>query len=590
MANQSSDEMGYPISVLIAELKDDDVTIRLNSIRRLGIIARALGEERTRNELIPFLNEANDDQDEVLLALAEELGDFVQYIGGKDHAHVLLAPLETLSTVEETVVRDKAVQSLCNVGHVLSTKAISNFFLPLIKRLASGEWFTARVSACGLFSAAYPLADESSRGELRSLFSNLIQDETPMVRRAAAQNLGKFVHEVEPKLVVSELLPLFSRLTQDDQDSVLLLAVGSCGPFAKQLSPEDSYTLLLPIVQKLSEDKSWRVRYQIAEVLCDVSNSFTPEMTRDELTPIFTRLLRDAEPEVRSAAARKVALFCKKLEGVDIIDNVLPCVMELSTDNSQYVRASLASVVMELTSKIGKQATITHLLPVTLLLQKDDFAEVRLSVIRNLDQVNQVIGVESLAQSLLPSLKELSEDDNWRVRLAVIEHIPLLAKQLGPKFFQEKMGAQWMQWLEDQVASIREAGTIALQKVAQEFGPAWAKEYLVPQVIKMIESTHYLYRITVLVTISMLAVVVDGDVVHGQMLPAIINLAKDPVPNVRFSVAKNLQKMIQEAVFEKNAVSQVVQPCLKELSEDADADVMFFANQALGACERLLTV
>lgn len=227
-------------------MKDDDVAIRLNSIRRLGVIARALGEERTRNELIPFLNEANDDQDEVLLALAEELGDFVQYIGGRDHAHVLLAPLETLSTVEETVVRDKAVQSLCNVGGVLTKEAISEFFLPLIKRLASGEWFTARVSACGLFSAAYPIADENSRVELRTLFGNLIQDETPMVRRAAAQNLGKFIEAVEPNLVISELLPLFNRLTQDDQDSVLLLAVGSCGPISKKLSSEDNYKCLSP--------------------------------------------------------------------------------------------------------------------------------------------------------------------------------------------------------------------------------------------------------------------------------------------------------------------------------------------------------
>lgn len=107
--------------------------MRLNSIRRLSTIARALGEERTRNELIPFLNDCNDDEDEVLLAMAEELGDFVDYVGGRDHAHVLLVPLETLSTVEETVVRDRAVESLCQVGSVLSAKSIAEFFLPLIK-------------------------------------------------------------------------------------------------------------------------------------------------------------------------------------------------------------------------------------------------------------------------------------------------------------------------------------------------------------------------------------------------------------------------------------------------------------------------
>lgn len=50
--------------------------LRLNSIKKLSTIALALGEERTRTELIPFLTETIYDEDEVLLALAEQLGQF----------------------------------------------------------------------------------------------------------------------------------------------------------------------------------------------------------------------------------------------------------------------------------------------------------------------------------------------------------------------------------------------------------------------------------------------------------------------------------------------------------------------------------
>lgn len=70
-ANQN-DEL-YPIAVLIDELKvvfagerrnyaatdhsqHDDVILRLNAIHRLSTIALALGPERTRDELIPFLD------------------------------------------------------------------------------------------------------------------------------------------------------------------------------------------------------------------------------------------------------------------------------------------------------------------------------------------------------------------------------------------------------------------------------------------------------------------------------------------------------------------------------------------------------
>jgi hypothetical protein len=103
-----SDEQLYPIAILIDELKSDDVTLRLNAIHRISTIALALGPERARDELIPFLQDSLDDEDEVLLALAEELGQgFVEYLGGPPYAHLLLGPLENLAAVEETVVREK---------------------------------------------------------------------------------------------------------------------------------------------------------------------------------------------------------------------------------------------------------------------------------------------------------------------------------------------------------------------------------------------------------------------------------------------------------------------------------------------------
>ena len=105
-------------------------------MKRLSTIALALGEERTRKELIPFITEANDDEDEVLLAMAEELGRFVPYVGGPAHAHCLLVPLEVLSAVEETVVRDRAVLSLCAVGAELPEASVAEHFVPLVKVLS----------------------------------------------------------------------------------------------------------------------------------------------------------------------------------------------------------------------------------------------------------------------------------------------------------------------------------------------------------------------------------------------------------------------------------------------------------------------
>ncbi len=53
------------------------------------------------------ISESVEDEDEVLVALSEELGSFTEYVGGPQWAHVILSPLENLAAIEEPVVRDK---------------------------------------------------------------------------------------------------------------------------------------------------------------------------------------------------------------------------------------------------------------------------------------------------------------------------------------------------------------------------------------------------------------------------------------------------------------------------------------------------
>ncbi|XP_073458525.1 serine/threonine-protein phosphatase 2A 65 kDa regulatory subunit A alpha isoform-like [Aquarana catesbeiana] len=90
MAGADGDDSLYPIAVLIDELRNEDVQLRLNSIKKLSTIALALGVERTRTELLPFLTDTIYDEDEVLLALAEQLGSFTSLVGGPEFVHCLL--------------------------------------------------------------------------------------------------------------------------------------------------------------------------------------------------------------------------------------------------------------------------------------------------------------------------------------------------------------------------------------------------------------------------------------------------------------------------------------------------------------------
>lgn len=554
-------------------------------MRRLSTIALALGEERTRRELLPFLQENHDDEDEVLLVVAEELGKFVSLVGGPPYAHYLLQPLEALASVDETVVRDTAVGSLRTVGESLPEAAIQEHFVPMLRRLEAKEW-TARVSASQLFVTAYPRANPSTRAELRSEFASLARDETPMVRRAAAAAFGGLVKVVEAEVILGELLPVFERLTSDEQDSVRLISVEACGPLAEALGDKPAVAQhVLPVLLRFAKDESWRVRYNAATQMPALGKNLAAEIARKELLPAFVALLNDTEAEVRAAASGRIAAFAGELAPADVTVSIVPCCREqLAGDSSQYVRTALAGVITELAPMLGKDVTTEQLLPVFLELLRDECPEVRLGIIGKLDSVGKVIGVEKLSESLLPAVEGLAGDKHWRVRLAIIGHVPLLAEQLGAEFLQQKLGPQCIIWLKDQVYSIRDAATTALEKLAETFGPDWAKSHLIPDVLNTLKDTNYLHRETALSAIAALARHTSRDVLDNTLLPAVVDTAqKDRVPNVRFNAAKVLETFA--GLVDASVVDKVVKPCLVGMMSDIDADVRFFAAKALAACD-----
>jgi serine/threonine-protein phosphatase 2A regulatory subunit A len=208
-----------------------------------------------------------EDEDEVLTALSEELGGFVEYVGGAEYGHVLLSPLENLAAIEEPLVREKAVESLNNICGELSQSQVEDYFIPLVVRLTKADWFTSRISATGLYCVPYRKAAPQSQDGLRSQFSVLVRDETPMVRRQAANNLAKFVKEMPPNVVINHMIPLFQHLAGDDQDSVRLLTVDVLIAIAEVVPKEQqpSHGVLLNALRSLFEDKSWRVRYMVAD-------------------------------------------------------------------------------------------------------------------------------------------------------------------------------------------------------------------------------------------------------------------------------------------------------------------------------------
>ncbi|NWH54250.1 2AAA phosphatase, partial [Fregata magnificens] len=202
--------------------------------------------------------------DEVLLALAEQLGTFTALVGGPEFVHCLLPPLESLATVEETVVRDKAVESLRAVSHEHAPPDLEGHFVPLVKRLAGGDWFTSRTSACGLFSVCYPRVSSPVKAELRHHPSWPQADlDGPKPSLVALRQLWWHLVWFGLALGASPSPFLY-------QDSVRLLAVEACVSIAQLLPQEELEGLVMPTLRQAAEDKSWRVRYMVADKFTEV--------------------------------------------------------------------------------------------------------------------------------------------------------------------------------------------------------------------------------------------------------------------------------------------------------------------------------
>jgi serine/threonine-protein phosphatase 2A regulatory subunit A len=381
--------------------------------------------------------------------------------------------------------------------------------------------------------------------ELRTVFSSLCVDETPMVRRAVCAEFPAFVAVVAEEDVVSDLLGAFARLSKDDQDSVRLICVDACVALLGVFRRHDAVHRLLPFVFALCTDRSWRVRYVVADRFPQVLAAIgAGTLTGDEVADCYNKLLLDPENEVRTAAARQLYSTCELLGADRTSRCLLKAVKQLATDTCQFTRAALGKEIMFLALVLSNKDFLAHILPLFLLMLKDTHSQVRINLISRLEFVQPVLGEDTLAQALLPAVCQLALDPQWRVRLAIIQHVPRLAAQLGARFFEVKLADLAMSWVGDTVACVRDAAGNNFMQLTQVFGSPWCVRHLVPRLDHLSTRKSFLYRVTALSILQTLLRVIRLDSACQHLLPILTRLAEDAVPNVRFVAIKAIRVLL----------------------------------------------
>jgi serine/threonine-protein phosphatase 2A regulatory subunit A len=583
-----------PLDFFKEELQSDKAEVKINAINSLHLIASALGPARISNELLPYLQsiletDPYQNEDELLFSLAKQYANLYEYMD-QSKAAELIKPLEHLAAQEETVIREQAIESMVAIVEKGPNDLVPQIVVPALHRLATKtDFFTARVSACALFPTVYRKANSDQKSDLRKAYNAICSDDTPMVRRAAANKMASFVTECSLEDLEDMKESYKSLAYEDTQDTIRVASVHTTLQLAKMYTQEVNEAVTFGVIKQHTEDRSWRVRLTVAKKFADLCEAFGPELTeRELLRNQIPTLMKDHELEVRRETVKIVeTCIIRNLISKQQLETIIvPELQKLATDPAQPVRAALAYILGPVAETLGRDLTTKHLMLMITDLMKDEFHDVRLNMVSHAGTLCEVLGVDGMAWvSLLSTIQALIMDNHWRIRQSVVEQVPKLAKSFGVDMFQSKLEALFLSSLRDSVHSVRSTAILKIREIAETFGAQWTVEHLMPKIVEQYQqNTGYANRVTTLNTLPQMSAVMSQEQISLYLVQFAAKATKDGVPNVRFQACKTLDWLLLNNKLSKKDIDNIVRPALNDLKDDSDSDVQYFSQTALSKC------
>ena len=595
---------------LVARLRSEDVQLRLNTTKRLPVLFGTSTEPPDQLAAL-FGSLAHDDDDEVLLALAEALEELARvWITADKDARCVLPALESLAGAPEPTVRSRASKTLSALAACTgdmkdnekkNKTALQDALLKSIVLLSGSDWPTARATAASVVPALWKVVSVDARRQLRTVYANLASDAMMVARKAAVTALPALLasmgsegaEEDKKKGIVDEsdramVLKVVSAAVADDQESVRTQVPSVLEALMREKvvclqhdASEDAETYILSPFFKLSKDYSWRVRLAVADrmpQLCVAAGD--PAVAQEYLLPVYLNLGKESEPEVLASVATRIAEVAAAVPKSAQTSELLPLLVSLAQDPCDAVRAAAATAACDMAPLLGHAGCGTLIERVLEPLLQDSCPDVVFNVINKMRTVTDVAGADGISDALVSAIIGLARSPQWRVRTSMVQFIPQLAEILGAQFFDEKLCGICLSWLGDSVFAVRSAAVSCIEKVATMFGGEWAESSVLPAVFGFSGHQSYLCRLSCLDAITALFPILPEVTLNEQVLPVVISMTRDPVANIRFNAVKSLQKMASK--LSKETVESLVKPTLESMKqEDIDLDVRKFAEEAL---------
>ena len=580
-------------SLIIDSLKSDNQPIRLFCSKRLTDLGNILGIERIEDELIPFitdliLNFENDG--EVLAEYSNQILNLLTILKMNNRLSFIgIRSLEILSGNDDEIVRQTAISNLSKLIELLDEQIITNEIFPLMKRLIENDLKT-KMSCCYLFPIVYPkLENQDIKKELLQVYSEISKDESPSVRRAAADNI-KFFCKVQENEVIGLLFKLYNEFIQDPVDIVKIYTIQSTPYLLSVLSINNQEKLILNFTKSMAEEKAWRVKYSAIECISKISENIGVASFEKKYVSILMLFLKDPEPEVKCAVLNYFDKFINLISVNTFKLSFLPLFKNISNDNNIHVRSSYANTLLKCIPYFRQdEQLINNIIPIMNKFLKDEIVEVQYATIENIDKIILLSRNDEsiLEKYIMPIIKEgMSEDKKWRFRYIIAENILKIINELSKEEINKYFLDIIVKLFSDHAYEIR----LTIWKIIEKLVDIMDKDFMEGKIWEMqkeqMKSSNYILRISSMKSIDYLKKYYNKEFIQNTIIPYIIeNIKNDKIPNVKFSACEVLSSLVIFINKEEKS-KKFVENFLNGFFNDKDEDVVFFSKTAFNELQK----
>uniref|UniRef100_H0UWW5 Serine/threonine-protein phosphatase 4 regulatory subunit 1 n=1 Tax=Cavia porcellus TaxID=10141 RepID=H0UWW5_CAVPO len=357
----------------------------------------------------------------------------------------------------------------------------------------------------------------------------------------------------------------------------------------------------VPLISDAVESMDPALHYIHSDSDVSTSSSFSPdEERRPKVQDVVPQALLDqylsmTDPSRAQTVDTEIAKHCAySLPGVALTlgRQNWHCLREtyetLASDMQWKVRRTLAFSIHELAVILGDQLTAADLVPIFNGFLKD-LDEVRIGVLKHLHDFLKLLHIDKRREYLYQLQEFLVTDNsrNWRFRAELAEQLILLLELYSPRDVYDYLRPIALNLCADKVSSVRwisyklvsemvkklhtasplTFGTDLIRELVDNFGrcPRWSGRQAFVFVCQTVIEDDCLPM--------------DQFAVH--LMPHLLTLANDRVPNVRVLLAKTLRQTLLEKEYFLTSASchqEAVEQTIMALQMDRDSDVKYFAS------------